>query len=101
MKDGIKLCIECARFVHMGDQCGRSMGLPDYVHGSTPKTVSAQIERTYETKDNCGPTAKFFAPIVTTLDYAETMVKRDQLARHQGTPEQDMDAFCRKLEAGR
>lgn len=100
MKDGIKMCIDCARFVHMGDQCGRQRSTPDYVRGM-PTTISAQIERTYETKDNCGPTAKFFAPIVTTLDYAETMIKRDQLARHEGTPEQDMDAFCRKLEAGR
>lgn len=100
MKDDIKLCIKCARFVHMGDQCGRSMGLPDYVRGSTPKTVSAQIERTYETKDNCGPTAKFFAPIVTTLDYAETMIKRDQLARHEGLPVHDTDFVGRALKAG-
>lgn len=97
----MKLCKDCARFVHMGDQCGRSIGLPDYVRGSIPKTVSAQLERTYETKDNCGPSAKFFVAIVPALDYAETMVKRDQLKRHEGSPEHDMDAFCRKLEAGR
>jgi hypothetical protein len=100
MKEDVKLCIKCARFVHMGDQCGRSIGLPDYVRGTAPKTVSAQMERTYDTKDNCGPTAKFFIAIVPAIDYAETMVKRDQLARHEGTPEHDTDVVGRALKAG-
>lgn len=33
-------------------------------------------------------------------DYAETMIRRDQLALHEGRPDHDQDVFGRQLKAG-
>lgn len=96
----MKLCMDCAHFVQSGKQCSRGDGTPDYVFGHPVRSVSAQLAREYNVV--CGPTATHFKPIqIAANDYANAMVKRDQLERHQGTAEQDLDAFCRKLEAGR
>lgn len=43
---------------------------------------------------------QFLAKLGVIADYAETMVKRDQLARHEGRPEHDLDTFGRPLRAG-
>lgn len=32
--------------------------------------------------------------------YADVMIKRDQLTRYEGRPDQDMDTFGRMLKAG-
>jgi hypothetical protein len=96
----MKLCKDCALFIHINAQCGRSRTKPDYVFGTTTGTFRAQTEREFDVEDGCGPFAKFFLPIVPAIDYAETMVKRDQLARHTGTPEHDTDVVGRALKAG-
>lgn len=96
----LKLCKDCALFIHSNEQCGRSTKAPDYVHGRKPYTFTAQAEREGRSATDCGPEAKFFAPIVPADDYAETMIRRDKAARHAGVAEHDLDVVGRALRAG-
>lgn len=95
----MKLCKDCANFIHSTGACGRSVSAPDYVFGTPTKTINAQIER--EFPSGCGPAALFFVPIPIAVNaYANAMVKREQIARHEGKPEHDLDVVGRVLRAG-
>lgn len=96
----IVACINCALFVYTNAQCGRARGAPDYVTGAPPKTMFAQTEREWDSETHCGPTARFFVPIVPADAYADAMIRRDMEARHTGRAENDRDLCGRQMLAG-
>lgn len=44
---------------------------------------------------------KFLGSLGAIKDYAETMIERDKLARHEGRPDQDLTTRGTPMEAGR
>ena len=42
----------------------------------------------------------FLGKIGVIKDYAETMIRREQVERHEGRPEHDLDTFGRPLRPG-
>ncbi len=84
MSDEIKLCKDCALFIHPNAVCGASIKAQDYVNGTSPTYWTAQAERESRIETDCGPQAKFFKPIIPANDYAEAMIRRDQRDRLEG-----------------
>jgi len=70
----MKLCRDC---LHRNEknECERTIQI-DYVNGKHTKT-SCQVERTYDTKDGCGPNAKYFERIALDEAYENASYESD------------------------
>jgi hypothetical protein len=94
----MKLCVHCRhmkdRDCHHPNNVARSMvdGTLQPIHG--PAYLRQAHPGTYA---KCEPAGDWWE---ANNDYAAVMTKRDQLARHEGRPDQDLDVVGRVLRAG-
>jgi hypothetical protein len=94
----MKLCVNCR---HMKDRdChhpkNMETSMVDGLHKpmNTPGYLRQLHASGYK---RCEPDGQWWE---SNADYADTMVKRDQLARHEGRADQDLDVVGRAMIAG-
>src|SRR3990167_8868833 len=96
-----RFCTSCKHFIkpdcHHPNNIRQSMVTGEHKPEQSPNYLRSRHSISYVA---CEPEGRWWEPEPPAADYAEIMVKRDQLARNEGKPEHDIGPDGQRLRAG-